>query len=463
MMFDSARVLVTGLGVTGVAVVQGLLRLGARVDVVEDRPATAELGVPLVQRQDVRPDAYDLVVTSPGWLPTDPLLLALAQAGVEVIGDVELAWRVDQHRSQIEGDAAPRWLTLTGTNGKTTTIGMLASILQSAGVHAIAAGNVARPLIEVVMAEPRYEALAIELSSVQLHWSPSIRPHAGALINIAEDHLDWHGSIAAYADAKVRLLRQSELSILNGDDAGAVEFSRGTKVSVVVTRDIPQAGEVGVVEDLVVDRAFVDPQAAEELATLADITPAAPHNITNALIAAALARSIGVHPASVAAGLREYRSDGHRIEQIASREGVDYVDDSKATNPHAAAASIAAFSSVVWIAGGLAKGAAMDDLVSSVHPRLRAVVLIGTDRDRIADTLARHAPKVPIVRVDARDTEGVSGKDDPAFMAEVVRAASALAKPGDTVLLAPACASMDQFTSYAHRGRLFAQAARELP
>jgi UDP-N-acetylmuramoylalanine--D-glutamate ligase len=264
----------------------------------------------------------------------------------------------------------------------------------------------------------------------------------------------------AYAAAKVSLLERAELAIVNHDDALAVEYSRGVP-AIAVTRDIPRPGEVGLVEDLLVDRAFVDPHQAVELATIGDISPAAPHNVTNALIAAALARTIGVSPDAVVQGLRGYQSDGHRIEWIASVGGVDYVDDSKATNPHSASASISSFARVVWIAGGLAKGASMDGLVESIASRLRGAVLIGADRTLIAEALQRHAPHVPVVLVDAPDTGGMR-KDDEGLMRAVVDAARGLAAAGDTVLLAPACASMDQFTSYAHRGRLFAEAVRGL-
>lgn len=464
---QQTRALVAGLGVSGESVARALAgRVGHLVAIdmaprEEVRVALAELGVTIVTDQDmVEPQMFTLVITSPGWPPSHPLLRRCAEAGIEIIGDVELAWRLDQERSAREGTAAPRWLALTGTNGKTTTVGMLASILEQAEVRAVAAGNVGRSLVDAVLAEERYEALAIELSSFQLHWSRSLRPHAGALINIAEDHLDWHGSMEAYAQAKVGLLKAAEIAIINVDDPLAVQFTVGAATPIAVTRDIPRPGEIGVVEDLIVDRAFTDPSAAVELATVADITPPAPHNITNALVASALARTIGVPASAVAAGLRAYRSDGHRIEHVATVDGVAYVDDSKATNPHAAAASIAAFPSVVWVAGGLAKGAAMAELVASIATRLRAAVLIGTDREAIAAALQRHAPHVPVVRVDPLDTGEV--RNSAPFMDQVVAAARALAQPGDTVLLAPACASMDQFTSYAHRGRLFADAVRGL-
>jgi UDP-N-acetylmuramoylalanine--D-glutamate ligase len=460
--FNNARIVVAGLGISGVAVARALVERGAFVTVADLAPAETHLQAIKDLNLEVLPDiedlaGFDLVVTSPGWAPANPLLARAEGLGIEVIGDVELAWRLDQERSAIEGTPAPKWIAVTGTNGKTTAVGMLASILRAEGVRSVAAGNVGYSLVEAVLATPRFDVLAIELSSYQLHWSSTFSPHAGALINIAEDHLDWHGSLEAYAAAKVSLLHRSTIAIVNADDDLAQHFAASVADVIAVTRDIPRPGELGMVEEIMVDRAFCEPTEATELATTADVTPPAPHNITNALIAAALARTVDISPESVSAGLRTYRSDGHRIEEVATIEGVTYIDDSKATNPHAAQASIGAFDSVVWIAGGLAKGANMDDLVQSIAARLRGVVLIGADREIIAAALARHAPDVPLQRIDLPETEHVE-RDSAELMQSVVRAARQLARPGDTVLLAPACASMDQFTSYAHRGRLFAAA-----
>ncbi len=192
---------------------------------------------------------------------------------------------------------------------------------------------------------------------------------------------------------------------------------------------------------------------AQELAEVADVDPPAPHNIANALAAAALARAFGVEPAAVRDGLRAFRPDAHRIEHVADVDGVAYVDDSKATNTHAAQASLAAYEPIVWIAGGLAKGATFDDLVTAAAGRLRGVVLIGADRALIGEALARHAADVPVVDLDRTDTGA---------MAAAVREATRLARPGDTVLMAPACASMDMFANYNERGDAFADAVRAL-
>jgi UDP-N-acetylmuramoylalanine--D-glutamate ligase len=212
---------------------------------------------------------------------------------------------------------------------------------------------------------------------------------------------------------------------------------------------------VGVVDDVLADRAFIESRArnAAELASVADVPTAAPHNVANALAAAALARAHGVTAAAVRRGLQGFTLDAHRITTIAWIAGVRYVDDSKATNPHAAAASLHSFEKSVWIAGGPAKGATFDDLIESVVGRLRGVVLIGVDRGLIAAALSRHAPDVPVIDVPDTDT-GV--------MERVVAAAASLAQPGDAVLLAPACASFDLFDDYAARGDAFAAAVRAI-
>ncbi len=227
-----------------------------------------------------------------------------------------------------------------------------------------------------------------------------------------------------------------------GEGARAVGFTLG----------MPSAGNLGVVEDLLVDRAFIEERAtsAAELCTLGDLASPAPHFVANALAAAALARAHGVSQQAVRDGLRAFRPDGHRIAHVAEADGVTWIDDSKATNPHAAQSSLSAYEDVVWIAGGLAKGARFDDLVGAVGGRLRGVVLLGRDRQVVADALSRHAPDVPVIDVGADET------GDP--MERVVDAAAGLARSGDTVLLAPGCASMDMFANYGARGDAFAAA-----
>jgi UDP-N-acetylmuramoylalanine--D-glutamate ligase len=405
----------------------------------------------------------DLVVTSPGWRPDAPVLSGASRAGVPVWSEVELAWRM----RRVVG-AAP-WLTLTGTNGKTTAVTMLARMLAAAGHRATAAGNVGTPVLEAVLDPRPYDVIAVELSSFQLHRTRSTRPLASACLNIAEDHVDWHGSMAAYTADKGRVYENTvRACVYNVADPATERLVRDADVAdgcraVGFTLGVPSVGMLGVVDDVLCDRAFVPERrtAAAELGTLADVTCAsggtlAPHNVANALAAAALARAYGVPPAAVRDGLRGFTPAGHRIARVAEADGVTWFDDSKATNPHAAAASLAAFDHVVWIAGGLAKGATFDDLVRDHATRLRAAVLIGQDADLVAGALARHAPEVPVVRAGLADTGPVDLMDD------VVARARDLARAGDTVLLAPAAASMDQFDSYAHRGDAFADAVHRL-
>ncbi|WP_232110105.1 UDP-N-acetylmuramoyl-L-alanine--D-glutamate ligase [Streptomyces buecherae] len=465
--YAGRRVTVAGLGVSGVPAARALRGLGALVTVVNgsdgerQRAEAAELealGI-TVRLGDgaTLPEGTELVVTTPGWKPTSPLFEAAAQAGVPVVGDVEVAWRL---RAEQDRPAAP-WLAVTGTNGKTTTVRMLAAILEAAGLRTAAVGNIGVSLFDVILGETEYDVLAVELSSYQLHWAPSLRAHSATVLNLAPDHLDWHGSMEAYAADKGRVYEGNQVAcVYNVADPATEELVRAADVAegcraIGFTLGTPGPSQLGLVDDILVDRAFVaDRQRqAQELAEVSDLASPAPHNIANALAAAALARAYGVPPAAVRDGLRAFRPEAHRIEHVATVDRVDFVDDSKATNTHAAQASLAAYEPVVWIAGGLAKGATFDELVSASASRLRGAVLIGADRALIRDALARHAPQVPVVDLDRTDTGAMSA---------AVQAAVGLAEPGDTVLLAPACASMDMFTNYNKRGEAFAAAVRAL-
>jgi UDP-N-acetylmuramoylalanine--D-glutamate ligase len=387
------------------------------------------------------------------------MLIAAAAGGIEVIGEPELAWRL-----RPPGHAP--WVAVTGTNGKTTTVGMLTSILQAAGYRAIAAGNVGVPLLDVVLDPASYDVIAVELSSFQLHWSRDLAPEVGAVLNVASDHLDWHGSLAAYSAAKAGVWRAGGCGVYNADDAAVATLAFAALDEPHPFTTAPAVpGGFGVVDGVIVDAMSgwavdrePEPSYLGNDIRLVDIDQLAvhgPHNIANAVAAAATARVFGLtHEVgwqAIGEGLVGYRPGRHRNEVVAEGGGVSWVDDSKATNPHAAAASLAGYPSVVWIAGGLLKGADVAPLVAEVADRLRAAVLIGRDRGQIAEALARHAPDVPVVTVVADDTTG---------MDEAVRLAADLARPGDTVLLAPAAASMDMFTDYAERGERFAAAAR---
>ncbi|WP_246065131.1 UDP-N-acetylmuramoyl-L-alanine--D-glutamate ligase [Aeromicrobium piscarium] len=465
--WEGVRALVTGFGVSGFAAADTLTHLGASVIAVDSSEGDAarreQATLLRILGADVRlgpgatdtlPDGIDIVVTSPGWRPDTPLLAEAAERDIPIWGEVELAWR-------LRGPDAAPWLVVTGTNGKTTTVQMLEQILLAGGLRARAVGNVGTPVLEAVMDPEGYDVLAVELSSFQLHWTSSMSAEAAAVLNIAPDHYDWHGGADAYAAAKGRVYENVQRACIYNvadpvtrrlvEEADVIEGAR----AIGFTRGVPGLSELGVVDDLLADRAFVENRAeqAAELGSLDDLYADAPHVIENALAAAALARAHGVEPAAVRAGLRAFRPGPHRVAEVGRIGGIRYVDDSKATNPHAAGAALSAVESAVWIAGGLAKGATFDGVVEGARDRLRAVVLIGRDRSLIAEALARHAPEVPVVEVE-------TGEDD--LMDRVVEVASSFAVDGDTVLLAPACASMDQFTDYAQRGELFAEAVRRL-
>ncbi len=445
-----AHVLVAGAGISGRAAAEALLRLGAHVTVTDARPeALTDLPDGAVAGPAVLPRDVALVVTGPGRRPGDALVRAAAAAGLAVVGEPELAWWIAR-----EQRCPAPWLAVTGTNGKTTTVGMLESILLAAGADAVACGNIGHPVVMAV--EEGRDVLAVELSSFQLHWSPSVVPAVGCVLNVAEDHLDWHGSMAAYATAKAQALR-GPIAVAGVDDpaAAALLAAAPARRRVGVTLAEPVPDQFGLAGGALVDRAF----GGGELADASVVTPAGPSGLTDALAAAALARAHGVPPAAVAAGLAAFRPGGHRGALVGRVGGVAFVDDSKATNPHAAhAALVAAPGPLVWIAGGLLKGASVDALVADHGSGLRAAVVIGIDRTDIVAAMRRHAPDVPVVEVVPGDDDAMAG-----IMTAAVRHAAALARPGDTVLLAPAAASMDQFTDYAARGRAFADAVADLP
>ncbi|MBB3603507.1 UDP-N-acetylmuramoylalanine--D-glutamate ligase [Mycolicibacterium sp. BK556] len=472
-----AQVLVTGAGITGRAVVGALASwdVGIRVcdDNVDSLKALAANGIDTITPAEAVAGIGDftLVVTSPGFPPSAPVLAAAVAAAIPIWGDVELAWRLDA-----AGHYGPprRWLVVTGTNGKTTTTSMLHAMLVADGRRAVLCGNIGDPVLDV-LSEPA-DFLAVELSSFQLFWAPSLRPAAGAVLNVAEDHLDWHGSMAAYAEAKARAL-DGAVAVVGLDDpvAASLTSTAAAPVKTGFRLGEPGPGEFGVHHGMLVDRAFADDLA---LAPVASIPVAGPVGVLDALGAAALARAVGVAPASIADALAHFQVGRHRAERVAVVDGVTYVDDSKATNPHAAQASALAYPRVVWVAGGLLKGASVDEMVTAVADRLVGAVLIGRDRAVVADALSRHAPDVPVIEVVTREDAVVHETNESAVthetrvvdasgpglgaqvMTEVVAAAASLARTGDTVLLAPAGASFDQFAGYADRGDTFAAAVR---
>lgn len=466
----SGPVLVTGAGVSGEGAIKLLRDLGCpEIHLVDD---SAERGRPLADAHGVEWCGSDVargllsdaaaVVTSPGWRPDTPLLVDAADAGVPVVGDVAVAYAGDRAGAW----GAPRtWLVVTGTNGKTTTTAMLAAMLGDRGA---AVGNIGVALHDALTADDRVDVLAAELSSFQLHWAPDLRPDAGALLNLAEDHIDWHGSYDAYgADKAIALTGGVAVYGLDDEDVvkqvrGLTEAGRLAPAAVGFTIGEPEEGQIGVRDGRIVDRAFGDRTSDEpheatalggvDVATIEGISPPGPAGVLDALAATALARSIGVRAADIAAALAGFTVRAHRGQVVHSAGGVDWIDDSKATNPHAADAALRGHESVVWVAGGQLKGADVTGLIADHVHRMRAAVVLGVDGPAIAEALAAASPGLPVT---------VIGETDPATaMAQACAAAVGAAEPGDVVLLAPAAASLDMFTGMAQRGDYFADGAR---
>jgi UDP-N-acetylmuramoylalanine--D-glutamate ligase len=450
--FAHKNILVLGAGVTGKSVARFLQSRGAKVTLTDDHSEGA-----------IKPDAvvlkeYEAVVISPGWRQDHPLVVQILNSSIEMLNEIDIAWNLRSERAP-----GQKWIALTGTNGKTTTVEMTAAILQATGIKAVACGNVGDTVIDAVDRDDPYDVLVLELSSFQLHWAKQARFEAAAILNIADDHLDWHGSFDAYADAKFSILDRTETAILNADDGPVVVRSnRFLGRKVFFSLNTPAPGEIGVVEELLVDRAFVaDPQQAAMICELVDIIPTVPHNVSNALAAAGLARALDVPHEDIQKALRDFRPGRHRIETVYENNGVTWINDSKATNPHAAAASLMSHLSVIWIAGGLAKGADMQHLIQRAGGRIKVAILVGADRQLIEAALIKDAPHVPRIIIDTPE-DYVRGGVSNSLMEAIVAEAAKHAASGDAVLLAPACASMDQYISYADRGDRFARAVKKV-
>jgi len=451
------RIVVAGAGVTGISVARALVDRGAEVIFADENVLEVE-GFTVLKPEGISSESFDALMVSPGWREDHPLVILARSSGKEILNEIDFAWHL-----KVEKNPTQKWLALTGTNGKTTTVEMVAHIMGEAGLKVQACGNVGTTVIDSVLSPDQFDYLVLELSSFQLHWLKDAQFTSTAILNIADDHVDWHGSFDAYANDKISILDKSTTAILNGDDGEVVgRTSHWLGRKVFYSLDTPGPGEIGVVEDLLVDRAFVaDVQEAGLIAELNEIIPTVPHHISNSLAAAGLALTVGVSREVIREALKSFKPGRHRIELVLEKNGIKWIDDSKATNPHAAAASIMSNFSVIWIAGGLAKGAQMPPLVDRVWSRLKGAVLIGQDRALIADALSQSAPELPISLIDP-PIDYRKGSDGNDFMESVVRAALKIAEEGDVVLLAPACASMDQFNSYSDRGDRFALAVKKV-
>jgi len=465
--WSELKAVVFGLGVSGFSVADTLNELGSSVLVIADKAEEKALdilevlGIEYLIGKDaktvsesVQEFGAHVVITSPGIKPDNSLLLQAKVSGTQIWTDIDLAWRVRDKFGK-----SSQWICITGTNGKTTVAQLAEQMLLAAGIRTVACGNIGKPILDAVRDPAEFELLVVELSSFQLHYLNEIEPLASIVLNLAEDHLDWHGSMQAYGKTKGKVYNNtSACCVFNAGDKKTSELldlasNTDSAQAVGFTVNTPAPNEIGWVEDILVDRAFVDdPAEALELASFSDLNQdiiVSPHLMANIAAAACLARAAGVQPEEIAKALRAFQLDRHRIELVLRKEGIDWIDDSKATNPHAAAAALSAFDSVVWIVGGLLKGVDISDLVQRYSPKLKAAIVIGVDRLPVLDALAKHSPNTKVYEITAESED---------VMNQVVRIAKTVATGGDAVLLAPAAASMDQFKDYAHRGEQFAEA-----
>ena len=474
------RAAVLGMSVTGFSVADTLAELGAEVLVVSESAdeeyarllpvigARSSIGPLDPVPADLIDFAPEVIVASPGFAPRHPVIAWAQERGIALWGDIELAWRVRDKVVRPDGTPAD-WVLVTGTNGKTTTTRLTATMLVAGGLRAAPVGNIGTPVLDAVRDPSGFDALVVELSSHQLWYlglqsgPDPVSPHAAVCLNLADDHLEWHGTFESYRDAKAHVYDNTRVACVYNkadeatrrmvEDADVVEGARAIGFDL----GVPGPSDMGVIEGILVDRAFLEDRrtSALELTTVAELAEdglSAPHVVANILAAAALARSLDVPPSAVRDALRTFRLDPHRIEVVAVTDGVTWVDDSKATNPHAAASSLAAYPGAVWIVGGLLKGVDISALVAERGASVKAAIVIGVDRTDVVSAFARHAPDVPVIEVDDTETEDV--------MSRVVELAAEVVQDGDVVLLAPAAASFDQFASYADRGRRFAEAVR---
>ncbi|MFM5903728.1 MAG: UDP-N-acetylmuramoyl-L-alanine--D-glutamate ligase [Microbacteriaceae bacterium] len=469
--WQGLRVAVIGLGVTGFSAADTLAELGCEVTVFAQKAeaefldildvlgvehvtgeAAAELPPALVEF------APELIVTSPGVRPNSPIIEWAVSQGIPVWVDIELAWRLRD-----KTDRVAQWVLITGTNGKTTTTQLVTEMLRSAGHRVAACGNIGTPILDCVREPEGFDYLVVEVSSFQLHYLGFVSPVASAILNIDQDHIDWHGTFDSYVAAKAKVYANTQVAaIFNVADAVTIKALEEAEVvegcrAIGFTVGTPGLSMVGFVEEILCDRAFVEDRAntAQEIATLEDLSEigvVTPHLMANVAAATALARACDVTPTQIREAIRSFRLDKHRIELVAFKDDIAWVDDSKATNPHATAASLASFEHVVWLVGGLLKGVDITPLVEKFASRLRGAVVIGVDREPVLAALESVAPHVPVIEINVDDKNQV--------MTQAVSAAANLAQAGDTVLLAPASASMDQFKDYADRGTQFANAVR---
>ncbi|MHA6832325.1 UDP-N-acetylmuramoyl-L-alanine--D-glutamate ligase [Ralstonia pseudosolanacearum] len=485
----SPFVLVLGLGESGLAMARWCARHGAHVRVADTREAPANLPALRAHVPDAEfiggpfaPSLLDgvaLVAISPGLSPLDVAVAALLdgarERAVPVWGEIELFARALAGLKSAQG-YAPRVLAITGTNGKTTTTALAGALVQRAGKTVGVAGNISPSaldkLTECVDAGTLPDVWVLELSSFQLETTHTLDADAATILNITQDHLDWHGSMAAYAAAKGRIFGAGTVRVLNRQDAEVMAFAGKRGGDVTFGTDEPATPEsLGLLRDggipwIVLAEADHDDLPKPARRKKGDTTPAAPvpvrlkrlmpadalrirglHNATNAMAALALCRAIGLPASALLHGLRDYAGEPHRVELIAAFDDIEFFDDSKGTNVGATVAALSGLSKhVVLIAGGDGKGQDFSPLAAPVAQYARAVVLIGRDAPQIRAALADSGVEL----VEAATLEAA------------VQEAAARAQAGDAVLLSPACASFDMFRNYEHRAQVFHEAVAAL-
>ncbi|TMK89621.1 MAG: UDP-N-acetylmuramoyl-L-alanine--D-glutamate ligase [Actinobacteria bacterium] len=446
-MAERGRALVVGLGISGAAAVRALRERGYDVVGVDDVPSDAvqarrtelaRLGVDVVTKPDASTLAalvhdVDLVVPSPGVPPRHPVFAIARDRGVSVLGEVELASRW----------ADKPIVAITGTNGKTTVTGLVTEMLVASGVAAVAAGNIGVPLVEAA-AGPA-EVLVVEVSSFQLELTEDFHPGVAVWLNLAPDHLDWHPDLEAYGRAKARIWARQEsddTAVVNADDADVMRWA-ATAPGRVVTFALDD-DRATTQPDYRVDGGVLRTRDGSEIVDVASLPRSLPHDLANALAASAAALAAGADLDGVRAALQGWEGFPHRVALVGDAGGVQWYDDSKATNPHAALAALRGFGSVVLIAGGRNKDLDLS-VLGEAADRVRAVVAIG-----------EAAPDVEKAFAGLRPVTVASSMDD------AVRVAAAYAEPGDAVLLSPGCASFDWYTSYGERGDDFQRAVNDL-
>uniref|UniRef100_E6PGT6 UDP-N-acetylmuramoylalanine-D-glutamate ligase n=1 Tax=mine drainage metagenome TaxID=410659 RepID=E6PGT6_9ZZZZ len=437
------RALVIGLGKSGIAVCEVLRQRNWEVLATDEYPEraaeavayVASLGVTFVPMEVLQQTLRggELAVLSPGVPPSSrPVAIAWAM-GCTVIGEAELAWRF----------ARAPFLAVTGTKGKSTTSALLAHLLRAAGKRTALGGNIGEPLIREVLPDG-LDAIVAELSSFQLESIDRFHARVAVLLNISPDHLDRYASMDEYASAKYRIVENAVVGdtlVANRDDERVWCFARSSaaQMTVIDYSLVDPSARIAVIGDRIVDT-----RAGAALAAVGDVPLIGRHNLANAMAALGAALSFGVDPQHFPAALRSFAGMAHRLQLVAEIGGVRYIDDSKATNPEAAIAALESFAQpVVAIVGGRAKGTAFDALGDALARHARAVLAIGEAAAEIESALAARVPS-----------------ERPSTMAEAVERASALARPGDVVLLSPACASFDMFRSAEHRGEEFVAAVR---